>query len=71
MAFTLEDLTNINEALASGELTVMVNGRQVTYRTIKELLEAKRHIQGELDAAAGKRKSPFAGFRVCVDRGIR
>ncbi|MGL4504524.1 MAG: phage head-tail joining protein [Aeromonas sobria] len=67
MAFTVEDLESINEAIASGELSVTIDGRNVTYRSIKELLEAKRHII----AAIKKARSPFAGFRVSVDRGIR
>lgn len=67
MAFTAEDLENLNAAIASGELSVMIDGRQVTYRSISELLKAKNHITQTLR----KKRSPFAGFRVSVDRGIR
>ncbi|MGY3887203.1 phage head-tail joining protein [Aeromonas aquatica] len=67
MAFTQEDIQNLNEAIATGELSVVVDGREITYRSIKELMEAKRHIIHCLR----KGSSPFAGYRVQLDRGIR
>lgn len=67
MAFTADDLESINSAIASGELTVMIDGRQVQYRSVSELLKAKNHIMQSLK----KSRSPFAGFRVQIDRGIR
>ncbi|MGL5482303.1 MAG: phage head-tail joining protein, partial [Aeromonas veronii] len=39
MAFTQDDLSSINGAIASGELTVVIDGQTITYRSIKELLE--------------------------------
>ncbi|QIZ02618.1 hypothetical protein AhyVDH1_013 [Aeromonas phage AhyVDH1] len=66
MAFTKDDIDALNEAIASGEMSVMIDGRQVQYRSIAELLKAKNHIQQQLK----KRTNPFAGFRVSVDRGI-
>ncbi|ANZ52198.1 hypothetical protein Ahp2_16 [Aeromonas phage Ahp2] len=67
MAFTKDDIDAIDAAIASGEYQVIIDGRQVTYRSIAELLRAKAHIQ----QAISKRRSPFAGFRMSVDRGIR
>ncbi|APU01157.1 hypothetical protein [Aeromonas phage 32] len=67
MAFTKDDLIAINEAIASGEYQIIIDGRQVTYRSIKELLQAKNHITQSLR----RKNSAFAGFRVSVDRGIR
>lgn len=71
MSFTQEDVNALNEAIASGELKVVVDGREVQYRSIKELLEAKRHIEAEIANGQGRRRSAFRGFRVVVDRGIR
>lgn len=68
MAFTKDDLDNIKAAIASGELSVMVDGRQITYRSISDLIKAKQVIEAELSP---RRSSAFAGFRVIVDRGIR
>jgi hypothetical protein len=48
MAFTSQDLANINAAIASGELTAKVNDRLITYRSIAELLKAKNVIEAEL-----------------------
>lgn len=67
MAFTQEDLESVNAAIASGELSVTIDGRTVQYRSISELLKAKNHITQALK----RRNSAFAGFRVSVDRGIR
>lgn len=51
MAYTSTDLDAINAAIASGELTVKSNGREVTYRSMTDLLKAKRTIESELNAA--------------------
>lgn len=67
MAFTAEDLESLNAAIASGELSVTIDGRMVQYRSIAELLKAKNHITQALK----RRNRAFAGFRVSVDRGIR
>ena len=50
MAFTQTDLDNINAAIATGEMTVEVNGRRVTYRSITDLERARSIIQGDLAA---------------------
>lgn len=67
MAFTVEDVESLNAAIASGELSVMIDGRQVTYRSVSELLKAKNHIIQSMK----KKRSAFAGYRMTVDRGIR
>lgn len=67
MSFTREDLESINGAIASGELTVVIDGQTITYRSIKELKEAKSHIL----AALRPKRGPFDGYRLHVDRGIR
>jgi len=45
MAFTQTDLDKIQIAIATGALTVRVNGKLVTYRDMDELLKAERRIQ--------------------------
>lgn len=44
MAISQTDLDNIDAAIASGELSVEVNGRKITYRSIGELLKARNHV---------------------------
>ena len=51
MAFTTTDLDNIEAAIATGELTVSVNGRTVTYRSMTDLLKARDFISGALQSA--------------------
>lgn len=52
MAFTSDDLNNIHAAIASGELTVRVQGREVTYRSLSDLERAKAIIEADLRATA-------------------
>ena len=70
MAFTSGDLDSINSAIASGELTVSVQGRSVTYRSIHELLKAKTTIEGELAAqkAGGRVRTGYFSFATSRER---
>jgi hypothetical protein len=51
MAFTTTQLSAIEEAIASGELTVKYDGKEVTYRNMKDLISARDLIRGELIAS--------------------
>jgi hypothetical protein len=57
MPFTSADLTAINTAIASGELTIRgADGRQVTLRSMDELLKARDAIVAEIaSTSAGSR----------------
>jgi hypothetical protein len=57
MAFTSSDLAAVDAAIASGELTVSHNGRTVTYRSMDDLLKARKTI---LDELAAQRPGPRA-----------
>jgi hypothetical protein len=70
MAFTSTDLDAINAAIASGELTVKHNGREVTYRSMSELMAAKRTIEADIAAqAAGGRAGGSFRFTFQTGRG--
>lgn len=56
--FTETDLANINAAIATGEMTVEINGRRVVYRSISELERARAIILADMAAA-----SPSAATR--------
>jgi len=61
MAFTTSDLTAIDGAIASGELTVRTaDGKQVTLRSMTELLQARQAISAGIAATTGaaRRTSP-------------
>jgi len=48
MAFSAADVTNLQAAIASGELVVKHNGKSVTYRSIAELSVALKKAQRSL-----------------------
>jgi len=50
MAFTPQDLAAIDSAIASGELTIRANGREVTYRSLSDLLQARTLIANAIAA---------------------
>lgn len=57
MAFTQTDLDNINAAIATGELSVEVNGRKVQYRSMDDLMKARDVISTDLASAAASTTS--------------
>lgn len=65
MAFTQNDLDNINTAIATGELSVEVNGRKVVYRNMDDLMKARSVISAELVSAVNAESSVRRGsYRV-------
>lgn len=70
MAFTTQDLSAIDAAIASGELTVSHNGRTVTYRSMSDLLQARATVVAELASAqsgrsGGPHRFTFSTSREC------
>lgn len=69
MAFTTDQLAAIDAAIASGELTIRgADGRQVTYRSMGELLQARALVAANLaaqaaPARAGGPRHLLASFR--------
>lgn len=64
MAFTSTDLDAVDAALASGELAVEVNGKRITYRSVDELVTARRLISAELAAATNTTTVRRGAYRV-------
>ena len=63
--FTNDDLAALNAAIASGDLRATVNGRTVEYRSITELMAAKRNIEQVMaaeTAAAANKERPLVRF---------
>jgi hypothetical protein len=52
MAFTSADIDALDRAIASGELMVRHGERQVTYRSLDELIKARATIAAEIAASA-------------------
>ncbi len=55
MAYTQSHLDALQEALASGTLTVTFDGRSMTYRSVQELQRAISVVQNSLNQQSGKR----------------
>lgn len=65
MAFTTAQLTALEEAIASGELSVSYEGKSVTYRSMKDLLLARDTVKASLEAAGAATAETtvsYAGF---------
>jgi len=54
MAFTQADLDNVESAIASGTLSVSVEGKSVTYRSFDELRTVRRIIMQALGLNTSK-----------------
>lgn len=50
MAFTQTQLAAVEAAIASGELRVVFDGREVTYRSVDDLMKARNTIRAALQA---------------------
>lgn len=71
MALSKDDLDALDEAIACAELTVKIDGREVTYRSIDDLIKARRHTSRVLLGSSGKSVSGLGGITTRVNRGIR
>lgn len=70
MAFTQADLDAVNSAIASGELTIKHNGRETTYRSIADLLAAKKAIESDIALQApASRRGGTLRYRFDTQRG--
>jgi hypothetical protein len=58
MAYTSEDLTKVEAAIASGVMRVRyADGKQVDYQSVADLIKARDLIKRTLEAVAGTRPS--------------
>jgi hypothetical protein len=59
MALTQTDLDALDKAIAGAELTVSVDGKSVTYRSMNELMRARTYVAGVIASAVGNRRNIF------------
>jgi hypothetical protein len=67
MAYTQTHLDALQEALASGTLTVTFEVRSITYRSVQELQRAISVVQSSLNQQSGKR---VRQYRLSGSKGI-
>ncbi len=53
MAYTVQDLERVERALATGALSIESEGKRVTYRSQRELVQLAATIRAELGIAPG------------------
>lgn len=70
MAFSQTDLDNIDAAIASGELTVELDGRKVTYRSITDLTAARKLIVGQINGATAGGTARAYRYNFATQRGF-
>ncbi|SNT28860.1 hypothetical protein SAMN06265795_12234 [Noviherbaspirillum humi] len=49
MAFSVQDLQNLDNAIKTGRRRVKYADKEVEYRSMAEMMEARSFIQGELE----------------------
>lgn len=52
MAFTQSQLNNLEQAIAEGVTSVRLNGRQVEYRSLKEMERLRDSMRAEIGVSA-------------------
>lgn len=64
MALTQTDVDNLETALVTGELSVEIEGKKVTYRSVTEIKDALAYAKNEIEktAAGGQTNQSYAGF---------
>lgn len=62
MSYTTEDLTAIKKAIAQGALSVKYADKEVTYRSLEEMLKIKGMIETELGIITNGTGRVFAKF---------
>jgi len=59
MALSQSDLDELDSAIASAELSVEIEGKKVTYRSIGDLKKARRHVANVLAKKTGRKSGPL------------
>jgi hypothetical protein len=63
MAFSSDDIATLQTAIATGALQVRyADGRQVTYRSLPEMLQTLQIMKGDVEGSSGNSRSFVAGF---------
>lgn len=60
MAFTLNQLSTLDSAIASGQLSVNYDGKSITYRSVGELIKARDLMRSDLIASGQMRAGPLS-----------
>lgn len=70
MSWSQDDVTRLKSAIASGQLSVRLADRQVTYQSTAEMLKALDRMQADISAAAGSGRPATRRFAFTTYRGF-
>lgn len=62
MAFTQADVDALDAAIKSGELSVRFRDREVTYRSLDDLIKARRYVGAKVAATPPGPRHQLADF---------
>lgn len=63
MAYTLQQLQDLEAAIAEGVTSVSSNGRQVSYRNLTDMLKLRDLMSQELGVSGAGRQRKYISFR--------
>lgn len=69
MALSKSDLDALDQAIASGTLSVEFDGRRVTYQTTTQLITARDHVARVVNAGPQNRGPQAFRFNFTTSRG--
>lgn len=69
MALSQTDLDALDQAIASGTLSVEFNGRKVVYQTTSQLIEARDHVARVVNSGTQSRGPRLFRFTFTTSRG--
>lgn len=69
MTWTEADVSRLKAAIASGQLSVRLGDRQVTYQSVDAMLKALDRMQADVTAAAQPQRSATRRFTFTTLRG--
>lgn len=69
MTWSADDVTRLRAAIASGQLSVRLGDRQVTYQSVDAMLKALDRMQADIAAAAAPQRGASRRFTFTTLRG--
>ena len=69
MTWTTADVTRLQTAIASGQLSVRLGERQVTYQSVNAMLTALDRMKADMAASSSSRRTATARFHFTTLRG--
>lgn len=70
MAYTQDQLTALETAIASGQLSVRFNNREIRYQSLNDMISLRDRMRGELGLNTKDSRSRGGFVRFTVGKGL-